>query len=100
MVSGFYPSIKGSPIIYSAKSWKDALARTASDSERSPKPEDVPLPEAPSSVRRWTDEEIRADTGRIINNPSHLDRIRAFSQFVNAESHNLVRYGGSSGFCV
>ena len=30
----------------------------------------------------------------------HLENIQAFSQFVNAQSHGLVKWGGRSGFCV
>jgi WD40 repeat protein len=52
------------------------------------------------SVEPWSEERIREDTERIINNPTRLDRIRAFSQFVNAESHGLVKFGAMPGFCL
>jgi WD40 repeat protein/Cdc6-like AAA superfamily ATPase len=52
------------------------------------------------SVRPWTEEEIMKDTERIINNPTRLDRIKAFSQFVNSESHGLLKFGHIPGFCL
>ena len=52
------------------------------------------------SVRPWTDEEIEKDSERIINKPTPLDRIKAFSQFVNSESHGLVKFGAMPGFCI
>jgi hypothetical protein len=36
------------------------------------------LPEPPQSCRMWTDEEIEADSRRIIENPARLDRLNAF----------------------
>jgi WD40 repeat protein len=52
------------------------------------------------SVRPWTDEEIKADAERIINNPTRLDRIRAFAQFVNSEGHVLAKLTSQPGFCI
>jgi len=52
------------------------------------------------SVRPWTDEEFEADSARIIKNPSRLERVRAFSQFVNSESHALAKFGSIPGFCI
>jgi len=52
------------------------------------------------SVEPWSEEKIRQDTERIINNPTRLDRIRAFSQFVNSESHALVKFAAHPGFVV
>ncbi|MCD4786010.1 MAG: DUF4062 domain-containing protein [Candidatus Eremiobacteraeota bacterium] len=63
---------------------------------------DIPLPEIPQSARPWTKEEIRKDTERIKNNPTRIDRVRAFSQFVNSESHILLKpeYITFQSFCV
>jgi WD40 repeat protein len=52
------------------------------------------------SVRPWTDEEIEADTQQIINSPTRLYRILAFSQFVNSESHALIKLAPHPGFTV
>jgi WD40 repeat protein len=52
------------------------------------------------SVKPWTDEEIIEDSERIINNPTSLDRIKAFSQFVNSQSRALTEFGHMSGFCL
>ncbi|MDY6988900.1 MAG: DUF4062 domain-containing protein, partial [Thermodesulfobacteriota bacterium] len=50
------------------------------------------------SVEPWSEEKARKETERIINSPTCLDRIRAFSQFVNSESHRLVKYGNMPNF--
>lgn len=50
------------------------------------------------SVKPWSNKKIRKDVKRIINNPTRIDRIRAFSQFVNSESHGLVQFGAMPGF--
>ncbi len=60
----------------------------------------LPLPKPPASVRVWTDEEIERDIERINKDPSHLDRIQAFAQFVNSEAHNFARYALQPMFCI
>ena len=94
-------SFTGEMIAY-VRAWNDARNRHAEDPRKCPmpRPDDIPLPQIIPSVRPWTDEEIRRDTERIINNPSRLDRVRAFSQFVNCESHVLAKYGSRAGFCL
>jgi WD40 repeat protein len=89
-------------IIEYARKWSDARDRHAQDPAKypMPKPEDIPLPEIIPSVRPWTDEEIEADTQRIINNPTRLDRIKLFFQFVNSEAHNFVKYAAHPLFCI
>jgi len=52
------------------------------------------------SVEPWSEEKIRRDTERIIKNPTCLDRIQAFSQFVSSESHALVKFAAHHGFVV
>lgn len=52
------------------------------------------------SVRPWTHEEIKADAERIINSPTRLGRIRAFSQLVNSQSHLLLRFASQPGFTL
>jgi NACHT domain- and WD repeat-containing protein len=52
------------------------------------------------SVRHWSEEEIREDIDRIINNPAPLNKIKSFSQFVNSQSHKLVEFGYWPGFCL
>ena len=85
-----------------AKKWNDARFRHYEDpiNNPMPRPEDIPLPEIIPSVRPWTDEEIEADIQRIINNPTRLDRIKVFSQFVNSEAHNLIKYHSYPLFCI
>ena len=61
------------------------------------------LPDPPESIRLrlWADKEkTKADNERIIDNLTRLDKFRAFSLFVNAEAHNLIKYGKHPGFCV
>jgi WD40 repeat protein len=85
-----------------AKAWNDARDRHAIDPDRYPMPEgeDIPLPESIPSVEPWSDEKIREDSERIINNPDRLDRMKAFAQFVNAESHGLIKFASRPGFCL
>ncbi len=52
------------------------------------------------SVEPWSEEKIRQETEKIKHNPTRLDRIQAFSQFVNSESHGLVKFGSMPGFCL
>jgi len=52
------------------------------------------------SVEPWSEERIKADIERIKTNPTRFDRIRAFAQFVNAESHALVKFTAHPGFCM
>ena len=52
------------------------------------------------SVEPWSKEKIRQETEQIINNPTRIDRIKAFSQFVNSEGHGLVKFGAMSGYCL
>jgi WD40 repeat protein len=52
------------------------------------------------SVKPWSEEKMRLDTDRVVNNPTRLDRIRAFSQFVNSESHALLKFASCLGFTV
>ena len=89
-------------IIEYALAWSEARARHEFDSDNnlSQKSEEIPLPEIIPSVRRWTEEEIEADTRRIVENPTRLDRIRAFAQFVSSEEHSLGRFGSHPMFCI
>ena len=52
------------------------------------------------SAKPWSEEKIGKDIERIINNPTRLDRIQSFSQFVSSESHALVKFASYPGFCV
>lgn len=52
------------------------------------------------SVEPWSNEKIRKETERIITNPTRLDLIQAFSQFVNLESSSLARFGYLQSFCL
>lgn len=52
------------------------------------------------TVKKWANNEINEFNERIINNPTQLDRINAFGQFVNREYHNLVNFSLYPNFCV
>ncbi|MCR4321230.1 MAG: NB-ARC domain-containing protein [Candidatus Brocadiaceae bacterium] len=89
-------------IIEYARRWSNARDRHAQDPVKYPMPEpkDIPLPKVIESVRPWTNEEIDADTQRIINNPTRLHKLKVFSQFVNSEAHNFVKYAAHPLFCI
>ena len=74
---------------------RDQLARGEAVSEHEPR-----FPEPPATCRMWTDKEIEADGRRIIENPTRLDRTRAFASFVELEFHPLAEFGTRSGFVV
>jgi len=52
------------------------------------------------SVEIWSERKIKAETDRIMCNPTRLDLVRAFSLFVNSESYALVKYASFPGFCL
>ena len=86
-----------------AKAWSEARNQDATDPDYNPmlpKQRDILLPEPISSIEPWSDDKIMENTERIINNPNRLDRLKAFSQFVNAESHGLIKFGSTSDFCI
>jgi WD40 repeat protein len=74
---------------------RDRLARGAAESEPEPQ-----LPEPPAAGRMWTEEEIETEGQRMIEAPTRLDRIRAFSGFVEQEFHQLTEFGTRMGFVV
>ena len=51
-------------------------------------------------TKLWTEYEIKKDIERILKNPTRIDRIRAFSKYVNSESHALSKYSSIPGFCI
>jgi telomerase protein component 1 len=89
-------------IITYARQWSEARDNYIQYPTRYPMPrkEEIPLPKIVPSVRPWTEEEITANTEKIITAPSRLDRIRAFTQFVNSEAHNFYRFSSQPMFCI
>jgi WD40 repeat protein len=85
-----------------ARSWSDARDRHAIDPTSYPLPRsrDIPPPATIPSLRLLSNEEIQADADRISREPSRLDQIRAFSEFVSSNSHYLLEYGSIAGFCI
>ena len=85
-----------------AKTWNDARVQTChrprpqSNAEAGRYSASEPIP----SVAPWSDDKIREDTERIVNNPNRRDRMKAFSQFVKSESHALVKFATLPGFCM
>jgi len=74
---------------------RDRLARRAALTDSEPR-----LPEPPAKCRMWTDEEIRADCRRIIEDPTHLDAMKAFAGFVERECYSLLEFGLRPGFVL
>jgi WD40 repeat protein len=89
-------------LITHARAWNEARDCHAADPARNPLPQagDIRFPEFPLSVRPWTEAEIDADVQRIINNPTRLERLKAFAQFVSSESHNLSLFSSTPFFCA
>ncbi|NUN10285.1 MAG: WD40 repeat domain-containing protein, partial [Ignavibacteriaceae bacterium] len=84
-------------IEYSSK-WNDRHAKKRRG-EAITEPEPV-LPEPPPTVRIWTDEEIEADTKRKIENPTRLDKFKAFDGFVASETYPLNNYNYMPRFVI
>lgn len=70
----------------------DYTARLAAGPSRPPRP--------PTAVRLRSSEEIAEAVQRATAEPSRWDRIRAFAQWVRAESHHLSAFGDRPGFCL
>jgi WD40 repeat protein len=58
------------------------------------------LPAVIRSVQLWSQEEIERECRRIVENPTRLDRLRAFAGFVEQESYPLLEFGARPGFVV
>jgi WD40 repeat protein len=84
-----------------ARVWSKAREQYAVDPRKNPMPKDndIPLPIF-ASVVPWIDDQIRAESERILQSPTHLNRIRAFSNFLTSESHNLLVSAAIPGFCL
>lgn len=52
----------------------------------------------PSTTEVLGDDEIDARIEASAGDPSRLERLKAFAQFVRGEAHALARYGGLAGF--
>ena len=50
------------------------------------------------SVEPSSDEELEAERRRIIENPTRLDRVKAYAQFMNSESHHFLSFGAEPNF--
>ena len=54
----------------------------------------------PSSVEPWSEERVEEEARRIREHPTRLDRLRAFSGFVEGESYPLRDFGRRPGFVI
>ena len=88
-------------IAYASK-WNEARKKHREDPIKYPMPkdEDIPLPEIIKSVEPWSDEKRERETKRIIEHPTRLDHIRAYSQFIISESSAFAMYGKHPGFVI
>jgi WD40 repeat protein len=58
------------------------------------------LPEMIRSVRLSSEAEIDSERQRIVENPTRLDRLRAFGGFVEQETYTLLEFGAHPGFLL
>lgn len=62
---------------------------------------DEPIcPKAPEVVPRWSHERIATELKLACENPTRLQRIRAFSQFVATSAYALSKFADRQGFVV
>jgi WD40 repeat protein len=52
------------------------------------------------STKPWGEKEILENSERVLQSPSRLDRIKAFSHFVRSDVHALVKYSSTPGFVL
>jgi WD40 repeat protein len=62
--------------------------------------EPMPFPSVLRSVPIKPTGELRIDAENRKSNPTRIDRLIAFSQFINVECHNLAMYADQPGFCL
>ena len=74
--------------------WTQKLIECA-EQQRLPKQEEIP-----NSVEPRSDEQIDAESKRITENPTRLDRLNSFSGFVRREMYTLNEFGRAPGFVV
>ncbi len=79
-----------------ARAWSERRDRVA----RGEPVEDAPpeLPDIPEACTRWTDEALAAESRRIVEQPTRLDRFSAFAGFVRRECYPLAQFGRRAGF--
>jgi len=53
-----------------------------------------------STINPISNDEIQRENEKIIGNITRFDKIKAFSQFVNFESHGMTRFGSMPGFII
>jgi WD40 repeat protein len=63
--------------------------------KRLPRPDEIP-----NSLGLWSEERIAAECRRIVENPTRLDRVKAFSGFVDQDLYLLNEFGKHPGFVV
>ncbi len=85
-------------IIAYARMWSERRDRLTRG-EPVPEPEPA-LPEPVSAVRMWTEEEIEAECRRLSEQPTRLDRLRAFAGFATSECHVLLEFGQREDFVI
>ena len=74
--------------------WTRTLIECAEE-RRLPKPDELI-----KSVEPWSHERIAAESKRIAENPTRLDRLKAFDEFVARELSPLAEFGKRQGFVV
>ena len=74
--------------------WAQTLIECA-EKKRLPKPEEIL-----KSAEPWSNERMAAESNRIAEHPTSLDRLASFAEFVEGERHLLTRWAGREGFTL
>jgi WD40 repeat protein len=87
---------------YYAEAWNEAWSSHVLNPKINPMPQigKIKVPDIVSSIKPWTEEEIAKKQEKVICNPTRLNRIRAFSKFVNKEYHYLKEVVLPPGFAI
>ncbi len=85
-------------VLAHARTWSQRRERM-SRGETISEPEPM-LPIPPTLCRMWSQEEIDSECQRRSDHPKRLDRLKAFSEFLNTEYYAFLDFGSRVGFVL
>lgn len=81
-----------------ARQWSERRVRLLNgDSVTEPEPV---FPEIVPSIKPWSNKQIKDECRHVLENPTRLNRLRAFADFVESECYPLSEFGNRPGFVL
>lgn len=62
--------------------------------------EKISFPKIPSSLKSWTQQDQKKEINRISKQPTRLDKLHCFSEFIKIEQESLNQCAQNEGFCI